>query len=318
MLALAAASAAFGATEAPAPQRAHQLDVQAQRFETRAQRALLDVYSFDARLATARARLASLEEASGRLHAQQTLLREELVTDRATLKVSQHELGDRLRTLYEQGSVDPLAVVLGAQSLGQALGRLEDLKSVADESKQVVAATTAAQRRLARTRRLLASHARLLARSLRSAREITQSLARTAAARLSYVASLRNQAQLRRSQVRDLLLAASSAGKKSQHLQPTTTPPSAAPAPTGGRKLTVSATCYDLSGTTATGMPVGWGIVAVDPSLIPLGTKMYVPGYGKGVAADVGGGIKGAVIDLWMPAADCMKWGRRTVTITLY
>jgi 3D (Asp-Asp-Asp) domain-containing protein len=65
-------------------------------------------------------------------------------------------------------------------------------------------------------------------------------------------------------------------------------------------------------------MPVGLGVVAVDPSVIPLGTRLYVPGYGNGVAADVGGGIKGAVIDLWMPPAQCAAWGRRTVTITIY
>ncbi len=71
-------------------------------------------------------------------------------------------------------------------------------------------------------------------------------------------------------------------------------------------------------GTTASGIPVGPGIVAVDPSVIPLGTKLYIPGYGKGVAADVGGGIKGAIIDLWYATyAQCAKWGRRTVTITI-
>ena len=45
---------------------------------------------------------------------------------------------------------------------------------------------------------------------------------------------------------------------------------------------------------------------------------MYVPGYGKGVAADVGGGIKGDTIDLWMTPSQCAAWGRRTVTITIY
>jgi 3D (Asp-Asp-Asp) domain-containing protein len=80
----------------------------------------------------------------------------------------------------------------------------------------------------------------------------------------------------------------------------------------------VSATCYDLSGRTATGMPVGHGVVAVDPSVIPLGTRLYVPGYGNGVAADVGGGIKGDSIDLWMTPSECAAWGRRTVTITIY
>ena len=83
--------------------------------------------------------------------------------------------------------------------------------------------------------------------------------------------------------------------------------------------MTVSATCYILKGTTASGMQTGPGVVAVDPSVIPLGTRMSIPGYGEGVAADVGSGIAGAAIDLWFPTdADARAWGRRAVTITLH
>ena len=64
---------------------------------------------------------------------------------------------------------------------------------------------------------------------------------------------------------------------------------------TAGRSLTVVATGYALGGRTSTGLPVGWGVVAVDPSVIPLGTHMTVPGYGEAVAADVGGAVRGAV-----------------------
>jgi 3D (Asp-Asp-Asp) domain-containing protein len=66
-------------------------------------------------------------------------------------------------------------------------------------------------------------------------------------------------------------------------------------------------------------VPVGWGIVAVDPSFIPLGTGMTIPGYGEGVAADTGGAVVGARIDLWFPThAEALAWGTRTVTITLH
>jgi 3D (Asp-Asp-Asp) domain-containing protein len=83
--------------------------------------------------------------------------------------------------------------------------------------------------------------------------------------------------------------------------------------------MTVSATGYALRGTTATGIPVGWGVVAVDPSVIPLGTRMTIPGYGEGVAADTGGAVRGATIDLWFPTREqALAWGRRTVTITLH
>ena len=83
--------------------------------------------------------------------------------------------------------------------------------------------------------------------------------------------------------------------------------------------MTVVSTAYALTGTTATGIPVGPGIVAVDPSVIPLGTRMTIPGYGEGVAADTGGAIIGARIDVWVPTeAQAVTWGVRTVTITLH
>lgn len=84
-------------------------------------------------------------------------------------------------------------------------------------------------------------------------------------------------------------------------------------------QLKVDAVAYHLPGSTALGVPVRRGVVAVDPRLIPLGTKMQVPGYGPALAADVGYAIKGHVIDLWFPStAKAQKWGRRTVTITVY
>ncbi|MBN2248205.1 MAG: G5 domain-containing protein [Coriobacteriia bacterium] len=72
------------------------------------------------------------------------------------------------------------------------------------------------------------------------------------------------------------------------------------------------------------GIPAGWGVIAVDPSVIPLGTRLYVPGYGYAYAADTGGAIKGARIDVcyWsggpsVAHATAMGWGRRTITVTI-
>jgi len=97
-------------------------------------------------------------------------------------------------------------------------------------------------------------------------------------------------------------------------------PQAAAPAPPRpGGTMSVLATGYCLRGTTATGLPVAPGIVAVDPSVIPLGTRLTIPGYGSGVAADTGSAIQGATIDLWFPTdAQARAWGRRTVTIALH
>jgi 3D (Asp-Asp-Asp) domain-containing protein len=77
-----------------------------------------------------------------------------------------------------------------------------------------------------------------------------------------------------------------------------------------------TAGCYGCSGITALGFHAGHGIVAVDPSVIPLGTKLYVPGYGKAIAGDTGGDIHGRRIDLgFNNLADAMRFGRREITV---
>jgi 3D (Asp-Asp-Asp) domain-containing protein len=102
----------------------------------------------------------------------------------------------------------------------------------------------------------------------------------------------------------------------------TTTAPVRTPAPSSprtGRQLTVKAYAYALRGTTATGIRVAPGVIAVDPRVIPLGTRLYVPGYGEGIAADTGGDIKGNTIDVWMSSAQAASdWGIKRITITVY
>ena len=85
--------------------------------------------------------------------------------------------------------------------------------------------------------------------------------------------------------------------------------------------MSMEATAYlptdgSSAGITATGIKATYGVVAVDPRVIPLGTKVYIPGYGVALAADTGGAIKGYKIDLCMESyAECMQFGRRNVTV---
>lgn len=88
------------------------------------------------------------------------------------------------------------------------------------------------------------------------------------------------------------------------------------------RTMNVWATWYTAAsaggnGRTATGTGVYRGIVAVDPSVIPLGTRMFIPGYGYGLAADTGGGIRGYMIDLGFGPDDVVDWRTRTVDICI-
>jgi len=71
-------------------------------------------------------------------------------------------------------------------------------------------------------------------------------------------------------------------------------------------------TSYCLTGTTATGTQAGPGSIAVDPTVIKLGSHLYVDGYGFGYAVDTGGGIHGDDIDLWKTCDAAIAWGRQT------
>ncbi len=67
---------------------------------------------------------------------------------------------------------------------------------------------------------------------------------------------------------------------------------------------------------TASGMKSGQGVVAVDPKVIPLGSKLYVEGYGYAIAGDTGGAIKGNRIDVFFySSAETAQWGRRWIRV---
>ena len=69
-------------------------------------------------------------------------------------------------------------------------------------------------------------------------------------------------------------------------------------------------------GQTASGMKPQVGVIAVDPKVIPLGTKLYVEGYGNAIAGDTGGVIKGKRLDLFMNTnEECYVWGRKKVKV---
>lgn len=107
----------------------------------------------------------------------------------------------------------------------------------------------------------------------------------------------------------------------------------AAPAPAtttskpSAKELTVEATAYTAScegcsGITATGIDLkanpNQKVIAVDPSIIPLGSKVYVEGYGEAIAGDVGGAIKGNKIDVFIPSKqDAIEFGVQQLKVTV-
>jgi cystine transport system substrate-binding protein len=312
-------------------------------LESRTHRALLDLYALDSRLHAARAHLSSLQVHAARLRDEQTLLAQQLSATHQTLITSQEQLGQNLRTLYKQGDVSTLAVMLGANSLEDALSELDALNSVADESQHVVEVAREAQSRLARLRDALQERRAAIDTAVAEAQRTTTALASARAARIGFISRLRTAQKLEQSQIAALQTAEQRVERTSNELQAQATAAQASAAATGptaaagtaaetgdpvnassppvvgSRTLTVSSTGYALIGRTATGIPVGYGVVAVDQTVIPLGTRLTIPGYGEGVAADTGGGVRGNTIDIWFPTlAQARSWGHRTVTITLH
>ncbi|MBQ6631862.1 MAG: SH3 domain-containing protein, partial [Romboutsia sp.] len=85
------------------------------------------------------------------------------------------------------------------------------------------------------------------------------------------------------------------------------------------RTMSVVASAYTGYSTTSTGQKPVWGTIAVDPRVIPYGTKVYIPQFGRTfIANNTGGAIKGNKIDIFMNTKkECYNWGRRTIEIQI-
>lgn len=306
----------------------------------RANGALLELYSLETRLGRAERRLAALETRSSELERRQASARKALALARDAESFAQKQLGDRLTALYVEGETDPLEVLLGASSLNEALSALDGLERLAAEDDRIIAQVDETRARLGDALRTLRREESRLRALLAEARAARDAIAAARDDEAAYVDSLRRQQRLNDAQIAALTARAKEAEQRSAALEAQASSPSPSPAPVQvsapepepvpvqapvgapsgqGRQLTVDAVAYSLPGYTASGLPVGKGVVAVDPTVISLGTRLYVPGYGPAIAADVGTAIKGLIIDLWFPTYEqAVAWGRKTVTITVY
>ena len=296
-------------------------------LEARASAATLELYALETELGRARAELATLDAQRQELARERASAKAQLLVARRAVGASQTQLADLARTLYQQPGQDPLAILLGAESLEEALAGLDGLDRAAGQSNRILEQARGARARLAAADAELAARAARLAAATEAVAARTDSLAATAASRRSYIAGLRREQGLNAARIAAIESQAREAERRTVALAAAA--PAAEPtaievvaptvAATGERTITVSTTGYAIRGLTATGMRTAPGVVAVDPSVIPLGTRMTIPGYGTGIAADTGGAIHGATIDLWFPTtAQALAWGRRTVTITIH
>lgn len=312
------------ATSAATSPTLQQLRHDAASLASKKRSAVLSLYSLDARVGAAYGRLASLERRAAALRAQRRALVSELRLAKLDTRISQRRLAARLRALYDHGSTSTLEVIFNATSLTEAMTELDGLNRVTSADHDILVQVRTARLHELRARERLAARERRLAAAVRDAGAEARDLAALRSQRTAYVASLSSQAALDARRISSLETQARAAETKARSLS--VSAPAAAtgipvrtPAPRSGSAVTLVSTGYCLKGHTATGIPVGWGVAAVDPSVIPLGTHLTIPGYGTAVAADTGGSIVGGRIDLWFPTcAQAGGWGTRSVTIALH
>ena len=298
--------------------------------------ALLQLYAAEAALARAQDAQARLDARSNDLAQEEAdaTLRTEIV--RRSLRASQRRIAALLRALYIRGEPDPIAVILGATTLDEVMTGIEGLSRATAQNQRLAREAAEKGKRLSALRLELATQRDRLDSARAAARAGTERLAAAASGQRDTLGRIRRQAAVTQQRLVALQAQAQEAEQRSATItaaaattpmvaasEPaaaTTTAAPATPTPvTGTHTLVVDAVAYHLPGNTASGLPVGVGVIAVDPTVIPLGTRVFVPGYGPAVAADVGTAIKGNIIDLWMPTtAQALAWGRRTVTITIY
>ncbi len=330
-LALAAllfSSAALADDPATLRSEAERLRAENDGLAARSQAALLELYTLETRLARAEARVSALRARQASLAREEQRARRGLRLARTDVREAEQRLGNRLRALYIRGEVDPLAVILAAESLDDAFSAYDGLSRLADQDRSILTELRGARQRLRQSLRTLAGRSAELRRVVADAEAGQERLAAARSEQQAFLASLSAQRALNAGQISDLSAQAADAADRAAAPAPTSDPgPGSEPAPQpsppapqpGGQPMVVDVVAYCGGGGTASGLPLGWGTVAVDTRIFPFGTKMYIPGYGDGVAADRGSAIVGRIIDVWFPTcAQARAWGRKTLTITVY
>jgi peptidoglycan DL-endopeptidase CwlO len=316
--ALLTASTARADDPAVLQSEAERLREQNDSLAAQSRTALLDLYSLDRRLARAESRVADLHARREALEREAASARQRLQIARADVAEGERRLGLRLSELYVQGEIDPIAVLLAAESLDDALSAVDGLTRLADQDASILDELRDARLELRDAAEAVAEQQTALNGVLAEAEQERAVLAAARSEQDAYLASLADRRALNAAQIAKLGAQAERASESTPPApEPEAEPPG--PQPPGGSPMVVDVVAYCGGVGTASGLPLGWGTVAVDTSVFPFGTKMYIPGYGDGVAADRGTAIIGQIIDIWFPTCDQARaWGRQTLTITVF
>jgi 3D (Asp-Asp-Asp) domain-containing protein/peptidoglycan hydrolase CwlO-like protein len=299
-----------------------ELQAQSGELDASYQQALSDMVAVDSEVNRYNSDITGAGQRRDEIQAEIQTEQQNLGEIEARLSSQQASLEKRLLSTYKSDDVSYLDVVLGAGDFDDFLNRVDMVNIIAEEDRQLIDSIRDSKTSIEDKLTTLSQKQDELASLIDELSSAQDNLLAAQARQEQVVANIKAQMADNESQLTQLQDQAAAIETSMSQIQDTAADSGGdsgySPPPAGGSSFTMTATAYCLGGTTATGMPVGRGVIAVDPSVIPLGSRVHVSGYGDAIAADTGGAIRGNKIDVWLPCGEAYSWGVRTVTVTVY
>ncbi|NEZ47578.1 hypothetical protein FDF74_10285 [Clostridium niameyense] len=239
------------------------------------------------------------------------------------VKGKEELFGKRVRAMYIDGEYSYLHIILDSKNLSDFVTRVDTVSRIMKFDKNVIAKLKAEKEAVEKQKENLVNENNNLA-SLKKKNEDTLLAVNRKVSEekrvLSKITEKENQ----------LVASEEEKNRKAKEIAANNVKsvPKGEPLSRGGSQpissskvLVMEATAYSGDSITAGGHkpvrnPNGYSTIAVDPRVIPFGTKVYVEGYGYAIADDIGGRIKGNIIDVFLTSeAECNSWGRRNVKV---
>ena len=280
-----------------------------------------EIVTLDSELTGTSNTIAQLQARSAQLKDKIVALKAEAEAARAKLARRKKDLTMRARDMYVNGRTGSMDMLLSSENINEFMQRMQYQEQLAVGDSKMVVEINGESQKLAKS----------LADLTASKNEI-DSMAKEASAKKDRLSQAKQEKQQLLAQAgaqkQSVVAQASGVETKMQQLNPSAANPSPgspapSPAPTSGKHMTMVATMYcplepGLDDHTASGMKATRGVIAVDPRVIPLGTRMWVEGYGNGIAGDTGSAIKGNRIDLCVDTLEeCNSYGSHSVDVII-
>jgi 3D (Asp-Asp-Asp) domain-containing protein/peptidoglycan hydrolase CwlO-like protein len=273
-----------------------------------------DVVTLDSEINSLKTKISELSGRSSTLEQRIGSISSKLDERRARLTTKRKALAARARSLYVNGRMSKLAMLVSSRGVTDYMNRSDMMQKIAERDAQMISDTRREAETLNASLSQLKHDKSEIDKVTAEARSRQQRLEKSRSERAAVVAAAGANSQ-------QVVAQSGQVEQKMKEINP------AAPTVTGrptGKVMTMVATAYSpeepgLDDHTASGMRATRGVVAVDPRVIPLGTRLNVEGYGNCIAGDTGSAIKGNRIDLCFDTLEEMEayGGYHTVRVEI-